>query len=188
MNIFSIIQNFVKKSKSLEISRDLAPEKLPQNSSTNASRRRFFQQVGVLLTASLMPRWLFAKGQRGQILDIFGYPVGETYQYVRPGRSSVRNLVNFRGTKGAVKLRKEVFQAYLILKRQATTRGVYLFPVSGYRSLIAQQSLYRKYGASRAEKPGYSEHNIGTAIDFGQVRFMVVKGRDKGGLGAQLLL
>ncbi len=172
MNILHIIQNFVKKSKSLDISKDMIPEKSPHHFSINPSRRRFFQQVGVFLTASLMPQWLlYAKGQGGRIIDVFGYPVGESYQYVRPGRSSVGKLVNFRGAKGGLKLRKAAFQAYLSLKRQAAKQGISLVPISGYRSLATQKSLYRQYGASRAEKPGYSEHNIGTTIDFAQVQF-----------------
>jgi len=128
------------------------------------------QQVvtGLLfLTMIFTPLESLAKGQAGMV-DRFGYPVGKTYQYVRPNRTTAPRLVS---GGGKLVLRKEAWQALASLKRQAARQGIVLSVVSGYRSSAAQRQVLKKYGARRAEKPGFSEHNLGTAVDFRGVPF-----------------
>lgn len=122
------------------------------------------------LVVALLLQPAYARGGSKSMVDIFGYPVGQSYQYIRP-HTAVRQLVNFRGSQGGVKLRKETFQVFLLIKRQAAKQGIRLSPRAGYRSMAAQKSLYKKYGAKRAEKPGYSEHHLGTAVDFTRIKF-----------------
>jgi D-alanyl-D-alanine carboxypeptidase len=130
---------------------------------------RLIQQVvtGLLfLTMILIPLESLAKSQGG-IVDRFGYPVGKTYQYVRPNRATAPRLVS----GGKLVLKRAAWQALASLKRQAAKRGIVLSVVSGYRSPAAQRQVLKKYGSHRAEKPGFSEHNLGTAVDFRGVPF-----------------
>lgn len=39
--------------------------------------------------------------------------------------------------------------------------------ISAYRSYDYQKELYRKSNSGKVAKPGYSEHQLGIAIDFG---------------------
>ncbi len=77
--------------------------------------------------------------------------------------------------RAGIRLRQAAADAVRALVQQATADGVTLAGVSGYRSYQEQDVLYRFYvqqmGAERAARisaqPGHSEHQMGTALDFG---------------------
>ncbi len=100
--------------------------------------------------------------------DVFGYPVGKTHHYgaQNPKRTSFIGLKS-SGTVN-VSLRDYVYKQFIALKKKAAKSGVQLSVVSGYRTLGEQRYL-RKREPKLAEKPGYSEHHLGTAVDFYQV-------------------
>ena len=76
-----------------------------------------------------------------------------------------------------VTLRKAIMDAAVQMSRAATADGVTLLFSSGYRSYEDQQSVYRRevetYGQAAADResahPGYSQHQLGTAVDFGSI-------------------
>ena len=98
-----------------------------------------------------------------QINDLWGYPIGEAYPYVQ---SSLPSLVTFRGIRSHLKLRKEAYYSFLALKRKAAQQKVDLSIVYAYRTPSTQRRLYQRLGKKQAEKAGYSEHHLGTAIDL----------------------
>ena len=52
---------------------------------------------------------------------------------------------------------------------QAAFYNIHLEVRSAYRSYQHQAKIYSSMGSHTAEAPGYSEHHIGTAVDFGHV-------------------
>ncbi len=78
---------------------------------------------------------------------------------------------------GVIQLRRNAADAYLDMEADARADGIYLVPLSGFRSVDDQEYLFfdikaqRGEGASeRAEvsaPPGYSEHHTGYAVDIG---------------------
>lgn len=75
------------------------------------------------------------------------------------------------------KVNKEAEGALKLMQADATTLGLDLRLVSGYRSYATQESLYNKYvkkdGKTKADTysamPGHSEHQTGLAFDVGSV-------------------
>ena len=78
---------------------------------------------------------------------------------------------------GTIKLRKDAAAAYRQMAAAALQAGVSLVPISGFRSISDQKSLYFDVKAERGQvpserakvsaPPGYSEHHTGYAIDIG---------------------
>ncbi|MDY6940399.1 MAG: M15 family metallopeptidase [Cyanobacteriota bacterium] len=78
---------------------------------------------------------------------------------------------------GSIMLRQAAADRYLEMEAAARDAGIFLAPISGFRTLEDQEFLFfevkaeRRQGASeRAEvsaPPGYSEHHTGYAIDIG---------------------
>lgn len=76
-----------------------------------------------------------------------------------------------------MQLRAEVATALEALNQAATTAGIELVLVSGYRSYDTQTDVYdsmvRGYGQAQADResarPGHSEHQTGWAVDLGAV-------------------
>ncbi|MGI5860481.1 MAG: peptidoglycan-binding protein [Myxococcales bacterium] len=60
-------------------------------------------------------------------------------------------------------------QAYKDMLAAARRAGIRLTTTSGYRTYAQQQALYQRYGSPRAAKPGYSNHQMGLAVDIGGV-------------------
>ena len=82
----------------------------------------------------------------------------------------------YRQSGRAVKLRADAAAALRDLMNQAKTVGVAVIPISGFRSIAYQESLFKKavakYGSEEAAvrwvaRPGHSEHHTGLAIDLG---------------------
>ena len=78
---------------------------------------------------------------------------------------------------GSIKLRQAAAEKFLQMQKAARADGVYLVPLSGFRSLQDQQYLFFEVKAQRRQRtteraevsapPGYSEHHTGYAIDIG---------------------
>jgi len=115
------------------------------------------------------------------MLDKFGFPVGVHHQYCSNNydysvKDYKRNLVNISGryTKDNKprKINSETKQQYLAMRKAANIDGINLVIVSAYRSYNLQRNLKNnpKY-SDKAAFPGYSEHHLGTTIDFLYVTF-----------------
>lgn len=78
---------------------------------------------------------------------------------------------------GSQKLRKAAAKAYLAMEQAARADGVILVPLSTFRSLNDQESVFFDIKQERGQvatqratvsaPPGYSEHHTGYAIDIG---------------------
>jgi zinc D-Ala-D-Ala carboxypeptidase len=78
---------------------------------------------------------------------------------------------------GRILLRQAAAQAFLEMKDAARSQGVYLVPISGFRSEEDQKYLFFEVKAQRGQvtteraevsaPPGYSEHHTGYAVDIG---------------------
>ena len=66
-------------------------------------------------------------------------------------------------------MRTDAAAAFNKMKAAARRAGVSLTPVSGFRTMAQQKHLYALYRAGRgnlAARPGYSNHQGGTAVDI----------------------
>ena len=76
-----------------------------------------------------------------------------------------------------LRLRKPVVDAVLEMDKAARMDGVQLVFSSSYRSYTYQDGLFKRYAAQYGEaeasrfsaRPGTSQHQLGTAIDFGSI-------------------
>lgn len=78
---------------------------------------------------------------------------------------------------GRIQLRQAAARAFLDMKEAARSQGVYLVPISGFRSEEDQKYLFFEVKAQRGQvameraevsaPPGYSEHHTGYAVDIG---------------------
>lgn len=78
---------------------------------------------------------------------------------------------------GSLKLRKAAAAEFLAMVDAARMDGVYLVPISGFRSIADQEYLFFQIKAQRGQvpteraevsaPPGYSEHHTGYAVDIG---------------------
>lgn len=81
-----------------------------------------------------------------------------------------------------VEVEKKAYDAYLLLKAQLESEGIYVDLDSARRSVAEQQRIMddftAKYGADYAAKtvakPGYSEHHTGLALDL----YLIIDGKD----------
>lgn len=75
----------------------------------------------------------------------------------------------------AMTLRQEAAAAFDTMRNAAQKEGISLRVISAYRSYATQQALFAQYSSVSGEeaantfsaRPGYSEHQLGTTIDFG---------------------
>ena len=82
----------------------------------------------------------------------------------------------YRQTGRKVKLRADAAAALQNLMTQARAGDVAIIPISGFRTIAYQNSLFHraveKYGSEEAAvrwvaRPGHSEHHTGLAVDLG---------------------
>ncbi len=82
----------------------------------------------------------------------------------------------YRQTGRKVKMRTDAAMALTNLIAEAHSVGVVIIPISGFRSIEYQVSLFRKavtkYGSEDAAvgwvaRPGHSEHHTGLVVDLG---------------------
>lgn len=102
-----------------------------------------------------------------QVATVLGH---RAYQEVP--RDRLTNVV----ADGSIKLHKSAAAKFLDMQAQARSEGIYLRPVSGFRSFEDQDYLFFQVKADRTQTasvraevsapPGYSEHHTGYAIDI----------------------
>jgi LAS superfamily LD-carboxypeptidase LdcB len=82
----------------------------------------------------------------------------------------------YRQSGRKVKMRADAAAALQNLMTQSCSAGVTIIPISGFRTIIYQEMLFKKavakYGSEDAAvrwvaRPGNSEHHTGLAIDLG---------------------
>ncbi|NER79661.1 MAG: M15 family metallopeptidase [Leptolyngbya sp. SIO1D8] len=84
-------------------------------------------------------------------------------------------------TDASIQLRPSAAAKFDAMVAEAETQGIYLVPLSGFRSIEDQQYLFFEVKAERGQNtttraevsapPGYSEHHTGYAIDIGDANF-----------------
>lgn len=90
------------------------------------------------------------------------------------GTYTPSDLLPISGTP-SMELRQEAATAFELMREAALAEDVRLNVISAYRSYSTQQTLFaqysRVYGEEEANtfsaRPGYSEHQLGTTVDFG---------------------
>jgi D-alanyl-D-alanine carboxypeptidase len=128
---------------------------------------RFFQLLDTIRAKMTEDPMLFARADKAQSLPRDYEPV---------------DLVVLDGTGLSIsrqghRLRKSAFEALVEMDKAARKEGITLLVSSTYRSYAYQESLFSRYVADIGEKqaervsarPGTSQHQLGTAIDFGSI-------------------
>ena len=96
--------------------------------------------------------------------------------YNEASESELVTVGNYRKSNRVVQLRKDAAAAFLNLTTQARAAGVAIIPISGFRKIDYQASLFRKavakYGSEDVAvrwvaRPGHSEHHTGLVVDLG---------------------
>ena len=96
--------------------------------------------------------------------SVAGTFYGTAYKY---GRAYTIALVRIDGKAVAAKSAGP----FLSMRGAAARSGVRIYIVSGFRTMSEQIALYRRYGSPRAARPGYSNHQSGTAFDLNTAGF-----------------
>lgn len=159
--------------------------------------------IGLLSAlAGLLVSWLTYQGVDGESAIAFqpmvtpvnagGIPSGSTASSATP--STEKTLLGHRAYEEAspadltplsynstIQLRTAAATEFEAMMASAEAQGIYLVPLSGFRSLEDQQFLFFRLKADRAQStttraevsapPGYSEHHTGYAIDVGDANF-----------------
>jgi len=103
-------------------------------------------------------------------------------RHLLPSDYAPGDLVNLKDYSlplylGSVLVRKEILGPVLEMSKAARREGITLVYSSGYRSFEYQAFVYarevKNYGQAAADResarPGASQHQLGTAIDFGSI-------------------
>ena len=97
--------------------------------------------------------------------------------YKEPAETELVVVGKYRQTDREVKMRADAAGALLNLMTQAHSAGVAIIPISGFRTVAYQESLFSKavakYGSEDAAvrwvaRPGHSEHHTGLVVDLGE--------------------
>jgi D-alanyl-D-alanine carboxypeptidase len=95
-------------------------------------------------------------------IDFLGIPIGVPFNYTIEEYSPYSDNIILK-EEGGLFLHKDAYE-YLMRMREAADFNIKIN--NSYRSYSRQAFLYKKLGAQQAEKPGYSEHHLYTAIDI----------------------
>lgn len=114
-------------------------------------------------------------------IDFLGAPVGVPFYYAHKNYAPYNDLVVVDGDSSKILHQK----AYQSLIKMRVASGFSLPLSHCYRSYAHQRSLYQRLGPKVAEKPGFSEHHLHTAIDIKGVsnrifRWMLLQAFDFG--------
>jgi len=106
------------------------------------------------------------------LTDFLGLPIGEPCRYT--DYLSNIPLTAIEGISGTgqviqVFIYKAIKPSLQSLIDQAASYDIHLEVRSAYRTYQQQAHTYRSLGSHTAEAPGYSEHHIGTTIDFNHI-------------------
>jgi zinc D-Ala-D-Ala carboxypeptidase len=93
--------------------------------------------------------------------------------YIPPGLTRISKA----GFKGSLFVRGEVIEDLAALREAAAKNGTPIDVVAAYRSYDQQRSLFdrrikdlgRQQALAKTARPGHSEHQLGTAVDFKSV-------------------
>ncbi|WP_416667569.1 M15 family metallopeptidase [Egbenema bharatensis] len=109
-----------------------------------------------------------AIGEPGELEELLGH-----IRYEEAPTSELEPITD----DGTLLLRRAAAEEFLRMMNDARADGVRLVPLSGFRSLETQESLFFDIKAQRGQQatiraevsapPGYSEHHTGYAIDIG---------------------
>jgi zinc D-Ala-D-Ala carboxypeptidase len=97
--------------------------------------------------------------------------------YNEPPETELVVVGKYRQTGREVKLRADAAAALHNLMIQARASGVAIIPISGFRTIAYQESLWQKavvkYGSENKAvrwvgRPGRSEHHTGLVVDLGE--------------------
>ena len=87
------------------------------------------------------------------------------------------NDYKLRVSRNDLRLRRVIMDAVLAMDQAARAEGITLVFSSAYRSYTYQSGLFTRYAGQYGEaqadrfsaRPGHSQHQLGTAIDFGSI-------------------
>jgi len=94
-----------------------------------------------------------------------------------PAETELVVVGKYRQTGREVRLHTDAATALSNLMARARVAGVAIIPISGFRTVAYQESLFSKavakYGSEEAAvrwvgRPGHSEHHTGLAVDLGE--------------------
>jgi LAS superfamily LD-carboxypeptidase LdcB len=97
--------------------------------------------------------------------------------YKEPAETELVVVGKYRQTDREIRLRADAAAALHSLIAQARAAGAAIIPISGFRTVAYQKSLFQravvKYGSEDAAvrwvaRPGHSEHQTGLAVDLGE--------------------
>lgn len=95
--------------------------------------------------------------------DFLGAPIGVPYNYSLYEYAPYSDNVTLDNN---LLLHKEAAKQLAFLRSAALAAKIELKINNTYRSYHEQTKLFKKLGAHQAERPGYSEHHLYTALDF----------------------
>lgn len=98
-------------------------------------------------------------------IDFMGAPVGVPYAYAQEEYSPSQDRLLIPESDH-LWMHKAAYQSWLQLKYAAALDHVSLELNNVFRNYSEQVAVYKKYGARRAERAGYSEHHLYTAADL----------------------
>lgn len=103
--------------------------------------------------------------------DYLGFPVGAPCYYENLLDTSSVVVIPFPAIHQDTTYLYLRPEPYRMLRRmQRVIESPMVLGVSdAFRSSSTQSLLYQKYGKTRLEAPGYSEHHLGTAVDFNKI-------------------
>lgn len=114
---------------------------------------------------------LFAVTARGAPVKLFGHRA-----YAEAPSTELSDVGHYRDTGRVVQMRRPAAQAFLKMVAAARADGVGIIPISGFRPVAYQKSLFsravKRYGSEQkaarwVAPPGYSEHATGWTLDVG---------------------
>jgi len=114
-----------------------------------------------------LPTLLFS----GSPADRYGH-----HPYEEAPAASLASAGRYRKSGRVVQMRREAAEAFRAMAAAASSDGIRLIPISGFRSVAYQEGLWKKAVARRGSEeaaakwvapPGHSEHHAGWSLDLG---------------------
>jgi D-alanyl-D-alanine carboxypeptidase len=112
----------------------------------------------------------------GELLQLVDKRHGLAADY-EPADLVSLNDYKLRVSRNDLRLRQAIMDAVLAMDQAARADGITLVFSSAYRSYTYQSGLFTRYAGQYGEaqadrfsaRPGHSQHQLGTAIDFGSI-------------------
>jgi D-alanyl-D-alanine carboxypeptidase len=146
----------------------LPPEQALATSAAFAAEKERFH--------ALMAEAESESAKAGGLLQLVDKKHGLPADYEPPDLVSL-NDYQLRVSRNDLRLRQAVMEAVLAMDQAARADGITLVFSSAYRSYTYQTGLFDRYAGQYGEaqadrfsaRPGHSQHQLGTAIDFGSI-------------------